>query len=77
MNYCIPEELANKVLTYLNERPYKEVFELINGLMGMKTVTILPDTQEKGGDENVQSSKASTEESNGSHEENQGSESNG
>lgn len=37
--FLIDEELANKILDYLDEKPYKEVYEICEGLLHLKEVT--------------------------------------
>ncbi len=38
MNLIITQELAQKILNYLTEKPFKEVFQLVNELSQLKKV---------------------------------------
>lgn len=62
-NYMLSEELANKIIAYLSEKPFKESAALIGELMQMKEVNILT-PEMKGGNENVQKSETKSQESN-------------
>jgi len=37
--YAISEELANKLLDYLDDKPFKEVYEMVEGLMKLKEIS--------------------------------------
>lgn len=78
-NYIISEELANKIITYLSEKPFKESASLIGELMQLKEVNIIPSIEEKkGGDDNgIQSDETKREKSDANVQENGGTESNG
>ncbi len=73
-NYIISEELANKIITYLANKPYVEVFEVLDQIKTLKKVNIV---DEKGGVDNVQSKETSSEESNADDKQAGGEESNG
>lgn len=47
MDFKISQELAQELLNYLSERPYREVFKFINGLAGLKPLSdrTIPDKQ--------------------------------
>jgi hypothetical protein len=36
--FIISEDLANKILDYLDDKPFKEVFEMVDGLMKLVEV---------------------------------------
>lgn len=36
--YAISEDLANKILAYLDDKPFREVYELVEGLMKLKEI---------------------------------------
>lgn len=38
--FLISEDLANKILDYLDEQKYKDVFELCDGLMNLKEAPV-------------------------------------
>jgi hypothetical protein len=81
-NFVISEDLGTKLIAYLQERPFKEVAELIGGLIQLQKVNIIPSvvtpTTTEGGDtKNVQSETNSTQESNANGEQTKGQESNG
>ena len=40
--FLIDEELANKIINMLDEKPFKEVYEVMEGLLHLKEVP--PDT---------------------------------
>lgn len=40
--FLIDEELANKILDYLDDKPYKEVYEICEGLLHLKEVIEQP-----------------------------------
>lgn len=58
-NYIISEELANRVIAYLTEKPFKESASLIGELMQLR-LSNLPLSIMKGGDKNVQSAEATS-----------------
>lgn len=78
-NYMISEELANKIISYLSEKPFKESASLIGELIQLKEVNIIPPIEEKkGGDENgLQSNETQSKESDADGQENGGQKSNG
>ena len=36
--YAISEDLATKILAYLDDKPFKEVYEMAEGLMKLKEI---------------------------------------
>lgn len=76
MQYVVDEKLGNEIVAYLSERPYKEVFMLLERILKLQPV-VIQNNQLKGGDDNVQISQAQSQESNGSREETGGIQSDG
>ena len=77
-NYMISEELTNKIIAYLSEKPFKESAALIGEFMQLKGINIIPPTPEvKGGDNNVSNTETSSQEGNANGTQAQGEESNG
>jgi len=37
--FLITEELANEILDYLDDKPYKEVYKICEGLLHLKELT--------------------------------------
>lgn len=66
MQYKITQDLGDRIIAYLADKPYKEVSHLISSLLALPPVEVTQDTQSKGGVENVQGTESQTEQSNGS-----------
>jgi len=43
--FVIDETLANKILDYLDEKPYKEVYEICEGLLHLKEIPETPEVK--------------------------------
>ena len=44
--FLIDEELTDKIIDFLDERPYKEVYEIMEGLLHLKEVPAVAPTPE-------------------------------